>query len=222
MCRIRSAIRNSSFVIPFVILFFAAIGSGTATAASASCPDYTGQTMGGDSSEKWPRSGTSSFIGRFGSWVVARAGRNRGRVCFAHMNVTERLGARDGREHVYVQVATWPGRSSGYEFSAYVGRRFLENATTEIRIDAADPSFCLFNDGLTAWANTARDDAALIAAMASGHIMTIRTTAVDRSAVLDVYRLAGLADALTALRLACRSQLIGRPRDPGSRSAGPG
>lgn len=222
MCNIRSAFRYSSFVVPFATLFLAAVGGGPTTAASALCPDSTGQTMGGDPSEKWPRSGNSSFVDRFGGWVVARSGQNRQRVCFAHMDVTERRGAHKGREHVYVQVATWPAKSPGYVFSAYVGQRFLKNATIQIRVDAAGPSFCLFNDGLTAWAHTGRDDAALIAAMASGRIMTIRTTTVDRSTVLDVYRLDGFADALTAVRRACESQLIGRPMDLGSGSVWPG
>jgi hypothetical protein len=134
-------------------------------------------------------------LGIFGLWG-AFAGNGR---CHA-ISQPERA-AQGGARGAFASVAFWPQR--GLRGQAYfrLSQPKREGSALILRID--ERTFQLRGGGVQAWAPDATADAAIVAAMRTGILMTLDTRSASGSLVRDSYRLRGAATAIDAAAIAC-------------------
>ena len=101
----------------------------------------------------------------------------------------------------YATIATWPSRKVRNQVHLRLSRKTAANAT--IRLSIGDKRFTLAGGGGDAWAQDARMDAAIVAAMRSATRMSVRSRDASGRAFTDRYQLAGAATAIDAAVVGC-------------------
>ena len=96
---------------------------------------------------------------------------------------------------------SWGGRGARGQVSFRLARPKRQNSAVLLRID--DRLFQLIGGGDTAWAENARADADIVAAMRTGVQMTLDTRAENGTGLRDTYPLRGAATAIDAAAIAC-------------------
>jgi hypothetical protein len=121
------------------------------------------------------------------------------RKCFA-IAKPENLPGAQGRQP-YASVGFWPERSVRYQLHFRLSHKRRPESAIFLRIDRQ--SFQLRAGGDSAWAPNARADAAIVAAMRTGFIMTVEMRTERGILVRDRYPLRGAASAIDAAAIAC-------------------
>jgi hypothetical protein len=143
-----------------------------------------------------PVSGAKQSLGIFSLWGAFRDG-NR---CWA---VAEPEGAaRRGGARAFASVS-WSARGERGQVSFHLARAKRQGSAVLLRID--DRLFQLIGGGDSAWAENARADADIVAAMRTGVQMTLETRADTGASLRDTYPLRGAATAIDAAAIACAS-----------------
>lgn len=142
-----------------------------------------------------PAAAEKQSLGIFSLWGSFRDG---GR-CWA---VAEPEGAaRRAGGRAFASVA-WAGSGGPRgQVSFRLARPKRQGSAVLLRID--DRLFQLVGGGDTVWAENARADAEVVAAMRIGVQMTLETRAEDGRALHDSYALRGAATAIDAAAIAC-------------------
>jgi len=136
-------------------------------------------------------------LGVFDGWAAfrdARAGR-----CYA-IAEPER-GTPGGDMRAYASVGTWPGRGARGQIFVRLSRPQAEKSRVYLSI--GERRFALVAQPGRGWAQDARMDAAIVAAMRSAETMSIEGKGRNGRAFYDLYVLKGAATAIDAAALAC-------------------
>ncbi|MWV28344.1 hypothetical protein [Aurantiacibacter rhizosphaerae] len=101
----------------------------------------------------------------------------------------------------YATVGTWPRRKVRAQVHFRLSREL--SASPRVRLAIGGKRFDLTGGGSDAWAPSASDDAAVLAAMRSGSRLSISATDKNGNRFTDRYSLSGAATALDAAQVGC-------------------
>lgn len=145
---------------------------------------------------------TPRFIGTYQDWNVYAVEDSNGRLCYAASEPKKEEGNYTRRGAAAVIVAKLPGDAPNEQVSVQPGYPFKANSDAQVSID--DRGFKLFTKGEHAWANSAREDELMIAAMKRGSELKVRGTSTRDTYSLDTYSLMGFTAAYNAMLNACK------------------
>ena len=137
-------------------------------------------------------------LGQFADWEAFSYAGKTGAVCYATTQPKRSLGAPKGRGAAYLSVTHRPRDKSFGVLSAAAGVDLRKDGAAEVDIGGA--RFEMFASGDTAWA---RDDGAVLQAMAKGREMIVSTTPAKGAALSDTYSLMGFSQAMAEIGKAC-------------------
>lgn len=118
--------------------------------------------------------------------------------CFA---IAQPMGRSEGAWRPFAAVSHWPRQRVRSQLHIRLSRERKQGAPLALMID--DRRFPLISGGADAWAPDPRFDAAIVAAMRSGRVMSVATVATSGERFADTYRLKGAATAIDAAALGC-------------------
>lgn len=141
-----------------------------------------------------PAAAARDAVGVFHGWGAFRD--ERPRRCYAIARQAD-PARRDG----FASVAFWPDRNIRGQLSVRLAHA---PGNARVTLSIGERRFELIANASDAWADDARGDAAIVAAMRGGRSMSIE--GLDRAGqpFADVYALSGAATAIDAAALACR------------------
>lgn len=135
-------------------------------------------------------------LGIYGNWGAFHdAGVPR---CFAIARPDRR---RRGEWEPFASIGTWPERDRRGQIHFRLRREIAEDMQPVLIID--NRRFELVGRGPDAWAQSSRDDRAIVAAMRSGTAMRIEARSRRTGRFVDNYSLRGAASAIDAAALGC-------------------
>lgn len=142
--------------------------------------------------------GARDSLGIFEGWGAFRdadAGR-----CYA---IAEPARSSSGRANwrAFASVGTWPKVRVRGQFHTRLSRERAPGSTVYLSI--SERRFALVSGDADAWAQDARMDAAIVAAMRSAVRMSIEGKAKNGRRFADIYVLKGAATAMDAAALGC-------------------
>lgn len=108
---------------------------------------------------------------------------------------------KETARQAFASVGTWPKRNIRGQFHVRLSRAVTKNGTATLSLGGR--SFALKGSGADAWAQDARMDAAIVAAMRSASSLTIRARDASGRRFSDRYSLEGAATALDAATVGC-------------------
>lgn len=136
-------------------------------------------------------------LGLYGSWgafrdpMVPR--------CYA---IAMALPSQTWRDYQpFAAIGTWPRRAVRGQIHFRVSRKMARDSQITLRI--GDKRFQLTGGGGDAWAASAADNAAIIAAMRSASRMTIAAQGAKGGSFSNTWPLAGVASAMDAALIGC-------------------
>ena len=136
-------------------------------------------------------------IEQFKAWGAYFDQAGAGKVCYV-LTVPDpkQLTPPDPGKHgdVFFIVTQRPGQNISYEPQAMMGYEMKAGSKVIVKVD--DRSFTLFSRGKSAWLENAAEEPALIAAMRSGHSMTMGAVSKRGTQTGYVFSLAGISAAL--------------------------
>ena len=142
-----------------------------------------------------PAAAEKQALGIFSSWGAFRDGGH----CWA---VAEPDGAaRRSGGRASASVGWWTGGGPRGQLSFRLARPKRQGSAVLLRVD--ERLFQLIGGGDTAWAQDARADADIVAAMRTGVQMTLETRAENGASLRDTYALRGAATAIDAAAIGC-------------------
>lgn len=115
---------------------------------------------------------------------------------------------RSGAVPAYASIGYWPRSRIRGQF--YVRLSRARSAEAELRLVIGSRRFVLTGRDVHGWANDARMDAAIIAALRSATSMRVESRGMNGRMIVDRYALRGAATAIDAAALGCARQ--GRAR----------
>lgn len=145
---------------------------------------------------------TPRFVGTFQDWNVYAVEDSNGRLCYAASEPKKEEGNYTRRGAAALIVAKLPGDAPNEQISVQPGYSFKPNSDAQVSID--DRGFRLFTKGEHAWANSAKEDETMIAAMKRGSEFKVRGTSTRDTFSLDTYSLVGFTAAYNAMINACK------------------
>lgn len=101
----------------------------------------------------------------------------------------------------FASVSHWPAQ--GVRSQLHIRMSRARAADAAVTLSIGDRRFRLTAGGADAWAQDARADAAIVAAMRSATSMSIESRDTNGYPFADVYRLRGAATAIDAAALGC-------------------
>lgn len=135
-------------------------------------------------------------LGMFGAWGAFRdAGIPR---CYA---IAMPEGGARREVDPYADVGLWPKKGVRGQVHFRLSRRIQPGAAVQLSL--AGQHYRLIGGGIDAWAADARMEAAILAAMRSGEIMTVSSRDGAGRLFSDQYTLPGAATAMDAAALGC-------------------
>lgn len=136
-------------------------------------------------------------LGVFGNWGAFRD--DDGQRCFAIAMPQPRDGRRDFQ--AFASIGTWPDRGVRGQLHLRPSQTLAANA--RVTLTVGDRRFTLTGGGNNVWATNAAQDAAILAAMRSASVMSLRANDARGQSFVDRYRLNGVATALDAATAGC-------------------
>lgn len=103
--------------------------------------------------------------------------------------------------HPFASVGTWPKMRVRGQFHVRLSRARAEGSTVYLSI--GERRFALVSGDADAWAQDARMDAAIVAAMRSATTMSVEGRSKNGRSFSDLYVLKGAATAMDAVALGC-------------------
>jgi len=144
--------------------------------------------------------GARDSLGIFERWGAFRDADTGAGRCYA---IAEPARSSSGRANwrAFASVGTWPRERVRGQFHARLSRERAPGSTVYMSI--SERRFALVSGDADAWAQDARMDAAIIAAMRSAVRMSIEGKAKNGRRFADIYVLRGAATAMDAAALGC-------------------
>jgi hypothetical protein len=141
-------------------------------------------------------------LGVYGEWGAFRDAAVPRCYAIAAPDIDARSESARRQEHdAFASIGTWPRRQVRGQFHMRLSRTLAPRSYIRLAIGAE--RFNLAGGGADAWAQDARMDAAIVAAMRSAGALYV--TAVDHSGrrFTDKYSLEGAATAMDAATIGC-------------------
>lgn len=137
-------------------------------------------------------------LGIFGGWGAFRDA--AGPRCYA---IAEPIRTSSGKSgwRAFASVGTWPQSRVRGQLHIRLSRARAPQA--KVYLSIGERRFALLPGAADAWAQDARMDAAIVAAMRSARTMSIESTTQNGRAFADAYDLKGAATAMDAAALGC-------------------
>lgn len=164
--------------------------------------------------ERTARLAAMAGVAMFASWPVAVPARDVLGVfehwgafrdpdrprCFAIAQPVSQLGTRPSW-YAFVAIGYWPRQGVRGQINIRLSHELASGAAATLRIGPSH--FALTGGGADVWAKDKRDDAAILAAIRSGRVMSVQGRARDGTSFVDSYALRGAATAIDAAALGC-------------------
>lgn len=134
-------------------------------------------------------------IQQFQAWGAYSYQSGGGKVCYVLSVPTTKMPATgiDHGDNFFI-VSQRPGQNISYEPQAMMGYTLKANSKVNVTID--NKTFVMFTKDKAAWVENAAQEPALVAAMKTGHSMTVAATSLRGTGTSYAYSLAGISAAL--------------------------
>ena len=106
------------------------------------------------------------------------------------------------RDPVFFIITNMPGRNISGEVSTIIGYPFKESTTVQLKVD--DAAFELFTNGDGAWADTKDKEKKIVAAMKTGHKLSLKGMSWKGTETTDNYSLNGFSAAMDKIDGSCK------------------
>ncbi len=137
-------------------------------------------------------------LGVFGGWGAFRDPATP--RCYA-IAEPSRMSAGKADWRAFASVGTWPRQRTRGQIHIRLSRQTGPGA--KVYLSIGERRFALVSGKADAWAQDARMDAAIVAAMRSSATMSVESTGSGGGAFSDLYELKGAATAMDAAALGC-------------------
>jgi invasion protein IalB len=134
-------------------------------------------------------------IQQFQAWGAYSYQSGTGKVCYVLSVPTTKMPATgiDHGDNFFI-VSQRPGQNISYEPQAMMGYALKDASKVNVTID--NKTFVMFTKDKAAWVENAAQEPALVAAMKTGHAMSVSATSKKGTATSYAYSLAGISSAL--------------------------
>ena len=141
-------------------------------------------------------------IQQFQAWGAYSYQSGAGKVCYVLSVPTTKLPASgiDHGDNFFI-VSQRPGQNISYEPQAMMGYTVKENSKINVVID--NKTFVMFTKDKAGWVENAAQEPALVAAMKTGHSMTVNAVSRKGTGTSYSYSLSGISAALKQIE-SCR------------------
>jgi len=133
-------------------------------------------------------------IQQFQAWGAYSYKSGNGTVCYVLSVPTAKEPASVDHGDNFFIVSQRPGQNISYEPQVMMGYSLQENSKVNVTIDGK--SFVMFTKDKAAWVENAAQEPALVAAMRTGHSMTVKATSRRGTGTAYTYSLSGISAAL--------------------------
>ncbi|MBB3316455.1 MULTISPECIES: invasion associated locus B family protein [Rhizobium] len=141
-----------------------------------------------------PASTAPTRIQQFQAWGAYSYKSGASTVCYVLSVPTEKKPANIDHGDNFFIVSQRPGQNISYEPQAMMGYIVKENSKIDVVID--NKTFVMFTKDKAGWVENAAQEPALVAAMKSGHSMTVNATSRKGTSTSYSYSLSGISAAL--------------------------
>ncbi len=141
-------------------------------------------------------------------WSIFQAGAEGQKVCWIVSQPTRTAAFRNGksvsvnRGDIFLMISIRPADGITNEVSFLGGYPFKKGS--EVTASVGRKKFTLFTEGENAWAPSAKDDAALVAAFRRGARAKVRGVSTRGTKTVDTFSLSGFTAALEAAVGLCK------------------
>jgi invasion protein IalB len=142
-------------------------------------------------------------------WSIFQAETQGQKICWIVSQPTKTAAFRSGksvqvnRGDIFLMVSIRPGDGVASEVSYISGYPFQKGS--EVKTDVGGTKFTLFTEGENAWAPSAEDDSALVAAFRKGSDAKVEGVSSRGTKTVDTFSLSGFTAALEAAEGLCKS-----------------
>jgi len=135
-------------------------------------------------------------IEQFKAWGAYFYQGNPGKVCYVLTvpDPKQLMPAKVDHGDVFFLVTQRPGQNISYEPQAMLGYDLQTGSKVTVTVDAKQ--FIMFTKGRSAWLENAAEEPALVAAMRSGHAMSMGAVSKKGTKTGYVFSLSGISAAL--------------------------
>ncbi|CAN7510795.1 invasion associated locus B family protein [Rhizobium sp. LjRoot258] len=141
-----------------------------------------------------PASTAPTRIQQFQAWGAYSYKSGASTVCYVLSVPTEKKPAGIDHGDNFFIVSQRPGQNISYEPQAMMGYTVKENSKIDVVID--NKTFVMFTKDKAGWVENAAQEPALVAAMKTGHAMTVNATSRKGTSTSYSYSLSGISAAL--------------------------
>jgi hypothetical protein len=133
-------------------------------------------------------------IEQFKAWGAYYYQGGTGKVCYVLSVPTKKLPEKVDHGDIFFLVSQRPGQNISYEPQAMMSYEMKAGSKVNVKVD--DKTFVMFVKGKSAWLENAAEEPALVAAMKTGHQMTVGATSLRGTGTSYEYSLQGISAAL--------------------------
>ena len=148
-----------------------------------------------------PALAQQKYLGNFKNWFAYREDQGAVRICYIASIPKNETGKYNKRGETYILVTHRPHESKQDVFELNAGYTYKKNSAVNLNIDGQLTKL-ITKDG-RAWAETAKADRSLAAAMAKGRQLIVTGISSRGTKTIDTYSLAGFTAAYRAIGEAC-------------------
>jgi invasion protein IalB len=133
-------------------------------------------------------------IQQFKAWGAYSYKAGTGNVCYVLSVPTTKEPASVDHGDIFFIVSQRPGQNISYEPQAMLGYVLQANSKVTVTIDGKN--FVMFTKDKAAWVENAAEEPALVAAMRTGHNMSVSAVSLRGTKTSYAYSLQGISAAL--------------------------
>lgn len=171
-----------------------AILAASAGLASAQAPKATAPAKPQQAQAPAPAAAGPTRIQQFKAWGAYSYKSGASNVCYVLSVPTTKEPASVDHGDIFFIVSQRPGQNISYEPQAMVGYVLQPNSKVTVTIDKKN--FTMFTKDKAAWVENAAEEPALVAAMKTGHNMSVSAVSGRGTKTSYAYSLQGIAAAL--------------------------
>lgn len=147
------------------------------------------------------KSSAPALIKQFDDWGAYSYQSSGGKICYVLSVPKTKMPANLDHGDNFFIVSQRPGQNISYEPQVMAGYELKAGSKVDVDID--NKQFVLFTKDKAAWVENAAQEPALVAAMKSGHSLTVKATSKKGTGTTYTYSLSGITAALKQIE-SCR------------------
>lgn len=149
-----------------------------------------------------PGGGQASLLASFGDWgAYATQGSGKARICYALSQPKDRQPKTLTRDPGYLFVSFRPGENVKNEIALMMGFPTKDGGAAEAVIGST--TYALVTKDQNAWVKNPSEEAQVVATMAKGQNLVVKTSSKRGNQSTDRYSLNGFGPALERVRKEC-------------------